>query len=311
MEQDPQETRLSDSPPSQAVFRKRLAQMMAVAGFALAVVGLFTRATWPLGSVLMALGTVLFAVAAYTLAGLRKLGGTESLEFAGSSRQRERAGTLERLKDAQWEIADRNLQFRKALDAQQDYVVQRAWDGHVVFANIRFCQAFDVSAEDIVGTMFYPPVVASEQASATLLTERRIVQLVRTVDGERWIAWDQHEVPNAAGGYDVQSVGRDITSDRQAQDELKDACDQAEAASRSSSRFLAFVSYEMRLQTNALLGMLTLLGQSDLNKAQQAYAGTAEHSAKTLLKLSDDILKHSKIDSADLDLVPASLVSRA
>ena len=58
---------------------------------------------------------------------------------------------------------------------------------------------------------------------------------------------------------EVQSVGRDVTDQRNAETLLAEARDQAEAANRAKSRFLAAMSHEIRTPMNGILGMASLL----------------------------------------------------
>ena len=83
-----------------------------------------------------------------------------ALRFSG--RRHGDVEKLEEIKDAHWELADCASHYRQFLDAQQDFIVRRSGDGHVVFANAAFCNAFDVRREDVVGSMFQPPVVRTE-----------------------------------------------------------------------------------------------------------------------------------------------------
>ncbi|EVT84349.1 sensor histidine kinase [Pseudomonas aeruginosa VRFPA09] len=94
----------------------------------------------------------------------------------------------------------------------------------------------------------------------------------------------------------------DITSDQQLQARLREAKEQADAASAAKSSFLANMSHEIRTPMNAVLGMLQLARQTDLNERQRDYLDKASSAATSLLGLLNDILDYSKIEAGKLVL---------
>ena len=111
-------------------------------------------------------------------------------------------------------------------------------------------------------------------------------------------------VERDANGTPVMMTGinRDITDQHQLELRLREAKEQADAASAAKSSFLANMSHEIRTPMNAVLGMLHLVQLSSLNLRQRDYVSKAQTAAKSLLSLLNDILDYSKIDAGKLQL---------
>jgi PAS domain S-box-containing protein len=101
-------------------------------------------------------------------------------------------------------------------------------------------------------------------------------------------------------------IAEDVTEQRAVQRELARARDEAEAANRAKSAFLANTSHEIRTPLNGLVGLARLARQPGLDEARLGqYLAQIDDSAQALAGVISDILDLSKIEAGKVRLESA------
>ena len=114
-------------------------------------------------------------------------------------------------------------------------------DGRITFANDAYCELAEQPREALIGTPLRARRARAGRQPRSRANGTRIHdQKIATPLGPRWIAWREGLVRSDAGQpAEMQCVGRDVTDRTETERALAEARDQADAANRAKSRFLA------------------------------------------------------------------------
>ncbi|MGH6911014.1 MAG: histidine kinase dimerization/phospho-acceptor domain-containing protein, partial [Phenylobacterium sp.] len=131
-------------------------------------------------------------------------------------------------------------------------------------------------------------------------------RVVRGDDREVWVHGAVRYIADDSG-RPLRMIGaiQNITERKQSESALVKAKDEAEAATRAKSAFLATMSHEIRTPLNGVLGMAQAMAMGDLNDQQRERLDVVRQSGEALLAILNDVLDLSKIEAGKLELEEA------
>ncbi|QDT37555.1 hybrid sensor histidine kinase/response regulator [Stratiformator vulcanicus] len=257
-----------------------------------------------------------------------------SVRFAGehkelSDRIAERSTELsEKNEELLREITARK-QFEHELQSQQQLyeslvdnlpanLIRKDCQGRFTYINSTFCELLGLDRDEIVGRDdfdFFPQELAQKYRQDDEHVRSTGEHLHDVEENEHSGDFSYFEViktpvTDATGDIvGTQAIFWDVTDRHRLEIEMLQAKEDAEAANRAKSDFLATMSHEIRTPMNAVIGMAELVLDTDLDATQRDYLTTLAESAESLLVIINEILDFSKIEAGQIELeeVPFSL----
>lgn len=240
------------------------------------------------------------------------------LAYSKKSQLPEGDDSLENLAQMISSLARERGSFQRELERQKFAVDQHAivsitdTEGTIIYANDKFCNISGYSQAELIGRNHR--LVNSGVHDADFFDNLwKTIASGKVWHGEicnrnksgdyYWVAativpiLDENDIPRQ-----YIAIRTDLTERKNMEHQLLVAVEQAEAANRAKTDFLATMSHEIRTPMNGIIGMTGLLLDSELNDQQLRFANTIRNSAEALLGVINDILDFSKMEAGKLEL---------
>lgn len=214
-------------------------------------------------------------------------------------------------KEAEGALIKSEEKFRSIFESFQDIYFRCEITGNVTMISPSIREVLGYDPGEVVASNIKDYIFSSEQQEMQRIVKRLIKQ--KSIRNYNVTAQTKNEneikficnirlITLSSGAFEIEGVARDITELVKANTELKEAKDLAERSLKIKERFLANMSHEIRTPMNGLVGMIDLLGSTELDYKQQEYVNTLQLSSDNLLNILNDILDLSKIEAGKMEL---------
>ena len=237
--------------------------------------------------------------------------------------ERERLELLRREREANLRFKAES-RFRELLEAAPDAIIEVDEEGRIVLLNRVTEEMFGYSREELLGrnvdTLLPANLVARHAGHradywanpVTRPMGHGFVLKARRKDGRELPVEISLSPVRSGDSFRVTAIIRDVTVQKETQEEIRVVNQQLEVRSREAERanslkseFLASMSHELRTPLHTILGFAELLREGlsgPLNDKQKRFIQHVHQDASHLLELINDILDLSKIEAGRLDL---------
>jgi two-component system sensor histidine kinase EvgS len=215
-------------------------------------------------------------------------------------------------------LTDEHRLLRTLIDNLPDYIFAKDTEGRFIISNLANAQYLGVeNPDDLIGKTdydFFPPERANifrEDEKAIMSSRRPMLNQEISVyypdsDSTRWYSITKVPLLDVHDEI-IGIVGliRDITRRKEGEQRMKEANAKLAELNNLKSHFLLSISHELRTPLNSILGYSEMLLQEllgPLNDTQRDRLGRVAHNGRSLLRLIENVLDISSIQTGTLEL---------
>lgn len=202
--------------------------------------------------------------------------------------------------------------FKQVVNSVSDIIYRIDLKGNFTYVNSSAIKQTGYESEELM-KMKYTSLIHTDYKQKAYLFFKNIFNnkiensyfefpLVTKNNDQIWIGQKIHLLKsnNIITGFQI--IARDITQEKQFKEQLIIAKKNAEKTAEIKSQFLANMSHEIRTPLNGIVGIVHLLGKTELSEKQKTYINAITTSSNQLMGIINDILDLSKIEAGKMDL---------
>ena len=240
---------------------------------------------------------------------------SKTIKIHGSNLRMAAIRDMTKRKQAEDALRDSEMRMRSITDSAYDAILMMDPEGNISYWNPAAERIFGYSSNEALGENLHRFIVPKKYHKAH---DKAFPKFVKTGEGKAvgktldmtairkdktkvFVQLSLSAVKMSSGWHSIGII-RDVTEQKQSEEELMKAKTIAEEATKAKSEFLANMSHEIRTPMNAVIGFAGLMKKTELTAKQQDYINKIDSSAKSLLGIINDILDFSKMEAGKLKL---------
>ena len=240
---------------------------------------------------------------------------------------------VSQLGDLSWDIVERKrleeallaseARYRGIVEDQTELICRWLPDKTLTFVNEAYCRYFGKNQEEFIGRSFVSLIPEHhleeiKKNIATLNWENPVQthehSVILPTGEKRWQEWTNRALfDDERRIVEFQSVGRDVTERKKAEEDLKHLADELKRSNRDLQQFAYLAAHDLQAPLHVADGYMRLLERrykDSLDKNVNEFISGAIDSLKDMSTLIRDLLTYSRVGSIDIhpELVECSSI---